>query len=279
MKFLRLFALAVPIILLAAWADASPQLSHYVYLSENVAGGEPCTRIIDSEPVVRQIHVLVSSPGAVATGFSAPLPGCVIGATYLSDTVVFPVTLGNSQTGVAIGFGACLSGNAIHVLTINCLFQGLTEECCSYQVLPYPHQTPPGVYVVDCQDNLVEAIEGNAFVSEDSLSPVVKDPSPPDRAALQPLETKLNCTVRRCDCTCCALLIDVYFGTNPDPPVVAYDTALPYDPGSLRPHTTYYWRVKAYGAGAAMSPVWSFATSGVPTQSTNWGAIKALYRE
>jgi len=273
--------LLIPLVLvLLALAPRVARSQHYVYLSENVNGGELCSRIVDSAPALRQIYVFVSTAGATAVEFSAPLPECVIGATYLSDTPVFGVTLGNSQTGVVVGLGDCQSGSAIHVLTINCLFQGLTQECCSYRILPYPDENPPGIYFVDCDFNLVEGSGGVAQVSQDAVSPVVRDPSPPDGALSEPVDTKLNCTVRRCDCTCCALLIDVYFGTNPAPPVVARDTWLPYDPGALRPNTTYYWKVKAYGAGTAESPVWSFTTEkGVPTGYTSWGAIKALYTE
>lgn len=55
---------------------------------------------------------------------------------------------------------------------------------------------------------------------------------------------------------------DVYFGTNPAPPFVINQTAITYNPGTLLPSTTYYWRiVPRNSAGAATcATVWSFTT-------------------
>jgi hypothetical protein len=55
-----------------------------------------------------------------------------------------------------------------------------------------------------------------------------------------------------------------------------------YDPGSLFPTTTYYWKVSAWHlgpGGTTTTPVWSFTTEdAVPVKQSTWGAIKALYR-
>jgi hypothetical protein len=165
------------------------------------------------------------------------------------------------------------------VLTINCYLQGATEECCYYQIRPDPNAEPPGIYAVSCADELFHPRTGTLFVSRTFETRLVNR-RPTDGAVDQSLDTKLNCTIRRCDCLLCPVLTDVYFGTNPDPPVVAINSEIPYDPGQLEPNTTYYWKIKTYGPGTTMSPVWSFTTtSGVPTESTSWGAIKALYTE
>ena len=73
---------------------------------------------------------------------------------YLSDTAVFPVTIGSSQTGVAIGYGACLAA-PIHILSINVFCQGLTPPCCYYSVLPDPQTLSGQIEVVDCANNLL----------------------------------------------------------------------------------------------------------------------------
>ena len=98
------------------------------------------------------VHVL--SPGATASQWSAPVPGCMIAAIWLSDTPVFGVTIGNSQTGVSIGYGGCL-GSPIHVLTITLFAQALTTPCCVWSVLPNPNVPSGQIEVVDCGNNLL----------------------------------------------------------------------------------------------------------------------------
>ncbi len=100
------------------------------------------------------VHVYAS--GVTAAQFSAPKPACFT-AAYLSDTAIYPVTIGNSQVGISMGYGACLS-SPIHVLTINYLTAGTTPPCCEYPVLPDPNASPaPGIWTVDCDFNVLAA--------------------------------------------------------------------------------------------------------------------------
>jgi hypothetical protein len=65
-----------------------------------------------------------------------------------------------------------------------------------------------------------------------------------------------------CPGVACCAHCEFYFGTDPDPPLVApwpvWDW--PFHPGLLDPNATYYWRVFArnsiLGTGV-MSPVWT----------------------
>ncbi len=55
---------------------------------------------------------------------------------------------------------------------------------------------------------------------------------------------------------------DVYFGTAASPPFVVNQTALSYNPGTLLPSTTYYWKIvprNTAGPGACVT-TWSFTT-------------------
>ncbi|UCH83256.1 MAG: hypothetical protein JSW50_12435 [Candidatus Latescibacterota bacterium] len=101
-------------------------------------------------------HVGIS--GAFASQFAAPAPACFSG-TWLSDTPVFGVTVGGSQTGVSIGYGQCTPG-PIHILTINFFCQGMTQPCCYYTVQPHPELPSGVVEAVDCMDNLLTAKGG-----------------------------------------------------------------------------------------------------------------------
>lgn len=82
-------------------------------------------------------------------------------------------------------------------------------------------------------------------------------------------------------CQCLGLpCVDLFFGVEPDPPSFGggCDVPLP-QPGSLEPHTIYYWRVSMSYCGYAISPEWSF-TTGDPVSSSpvDWGHVKKLFR-
>ncbi len=58
----------------------------------------------------------------------------------------------------------------------------------------------------------------------------------------------------------------VHFGTQNPPPFIAEQTHDIFNPGTLAPATTYYWRVDEKDSGGAVTTgdVWSFTTAGIP---------------
>lgn len=102
--------------------------------------------------------VHINHGGATAVQFSAPLPACSAGfLVYLADQALFPVTVGNSQTGVAIGYGACLAApvNVMNIQVLSTIAGGSATPCCLYPTLPDPNLPSGEVEVVDCQNNLI----------------------------------------------------------------------------------------------------------------------------
>ena len=131
------------------------------------AGGTDCN-IIDAAPGLLSVYVVhVNVPGATASQFYAPTPACMVGATYLSDGAPFAVTIGSSQTGVAIGYGACYTG-PIHVLTINYFGGGASMACCYFEFLPDPLVPSGQIEVVDCIEGLLFATGGIGIVNADA---------------------------------------------------------------------------------------------------------------
>ncbi|UCH83400.1 MAG: hypothetical protein JSW50_13220 [Candidatus Latescibacterota bacterium] len=131
--------------------------------------GDPAGTTCNLTDVVQgllSVYVVHVNAVATASQFSAPMPGCMVGASWLSDTGIFPVTIGNSQTGVAIGYGVCQTGN-IHVLTINYFAAGLSTPCCYYPVLPDPNVPSGKIEVVDCANNLLFASGGIGIINAD----------------------------------------------------------------------------------------------------------------
>jgi hypothetical protein len=125
------------------------------------AGGAGCN-IVDATPGLLTVYVVhMNTGGATASQFAAPKPSCMTGVSWLSDVFVYPVTIGNSQDGVAVAYGACFA-SPIHVLTIQYFGSGQSEVCCMYPVIPAP-STPSGrIEVVNCADAL---LYGNGLVS------------------------------------------------------------------------------------------------------------------
>ncbi|MFQ5510369.1 MAG: hypothetical protein ACE5EO_00840 [Candidatus Krumholzibacteriia bacterium] len=119
-------------------------------------GAADCN-VVDAAPGLLSIFVVHTlSPGASASQFRAQTPLCMstTGAVYLSDTAVYAVTVGNSQTGVAIGYGTCVA-SPNHVLTINYFASGSTPLCCAFVVDADPNVPSGEVEVVDCANNLL----------------------------------------------------------------------------------------------------------------------------
>jgi outer membrane protein assembly factor BamB len=94
------------------------------------------------------------------------------------------------------------------------------------------------------------------------------DPEPPDGATN--VDRNAGLTWKCSDPDYDYLVYDVYFGTESEPPFVSEETPLWYDPGTLAPNTTYYWKVVAkdkgwppydeYKGGETAGPIWKFTT-------------------
>jgi hypothetical protein len=113
--------------------------------------------------------VHTNTAGATASQFMIPLPSCNL-ATFLSDTPVFAVTIGASQTGVAIGYGACLAA-PIHILTMNMFTSGITGPCCAITVIPDPNVPSGQIEVVDCGNNLIFGSGFTSYINGNSTCP------------------------------------------------------------------------------------------------------------
>jgi hypothetical protein len=80
--------------------------------------------------------------------FSAPKPDC-LNATYISTTCAFPGCGGDAQTGLSIDYGSCLTG-AIVAATVTYVVNGLTDDCCFYNVLPHADAESGKIEIMDC---------------------------------------------------------------------------------------------------------------------------------
>lgn len=111
-----------------------------------------------------QVHVIhMRHTGMTASQFAAPAPGCM-NAVYLGDQGMWPTQIGNSQDGVSLGYGACLTAPT-YLMVINYSVEGDVDPCCLYPVLPDPHAPSGEIVGVDCSNNLTGIGGGTAVVN------------------------------------------------------------------------------------------------------------------
>jgi hypothetical protein len=133
--------------------------------------------IVTTAPGLKSVYVLhTRTDGATACQFSAPKPPCWTNAVYLSDTDLFPVTIGNSQTGKSLGYGTCRVGT-VYLIAINYFIQGAPAQfCCPYPVLPDP-QVPSGrIEIVNCDFITLYGYGATAVVNPDASCPCESPP-------------------------------------------------------------------------------------------------------
>lgn len=222
--------------------------------------------LVDTYPGTFKAYVVVISPVLIrAVQFAAPKPPCFTGV-YIADELVFPLAIGNSQTGISIAINGCWS-SPLHVLTIIYQSFGTTPPCCWYPILPEPESGVIGF--VDCSyeftiaEGLQHTINGNTscFCGIDPPPEVPSNPSPVHKSANNPITTRLSW--ESSDPENDPLTYDMYFGTDPNPTLIASDLLQSsYDPGLLEYGKTYYWKVAAKDDkwNVVHGPVWSFKT-------------------
>ena len=132
------------------------------------AEGTDC-RITDDEPGQVLIHIIVREAGEVAAvQFAAPTPGCWNGVTWIGDNIAFPVSIGDTQLGLAIGFGSCLE-SPIYVGYMAFSTSGQSSPCCEYPVIKviddgFPEI--PGPIMIQCPAMMeVVGLSGAAVVN------------------------------------------------------------------------------------------------------------------
>ncbi len=278
----RHFSLVLAILTLAASAHA--QFPGTVTLSAN-STGTSCG-IVDGFGLVSVYVVHSYTTGAAGCRFSAPLPNCWTGATWISDSNAFRDVEGNSQTGVTVYYGTCRSA-PILVMTILVFSTGSSRPCCPYFVFRDASIPLYGSDVVTCSMDEVATLGGGTLVNAvpdqcdcwPTIYPIVlENPVPADGASAMPLNSRLSWELF--DPWQWIDNYEVYFGTTSNPPHVAWTEDKSYDPGPLVPNITYYWKVYAWReAWVYQSPLWRFTTiEGVAAKQSTWGAIKSLYQ-
>lgn len=238
----------------------------------------------------RTVYLIVHfNTGTGAAQFALSMPTSTSYAITNWRTMA-GLSVGDPESGVMVAFGAaCLSGDLVMAQFDLMRVGDPPTDCYALRFEPHPESLTGRPEFVDCAGQFVAATAAYCLWlagdnTECAVTSAPSAPSPPDGDTDVGIDALLNATVHSPD-FCCPLLlfgswVTMYFGTEPDPPSIGQQT-LPYDPPSLVPATTYYWRMVYHNsyAPSVSSPVWSFTTQATtPVTMSTWGAIKALYR-
>lgn len=242
---------------------------------------------------VVEVHLFhVGHTGATAIQFKVQVSNP--NWTHLGDDWNFSAVIGSSVSGVAIGYGACMSAPT-HLGVA--LFYATEITCSDLQIVADP-STPSGqIEVVDCAGILTYPT--SAAISASYAQCGVNPPGtlqPPDSAVGVSLNPTLTWTWEgstNCPEGLGMITFGVYLGTDPGD-LTRVGGPFPSGPmesweftaGPLPGATRHYWRVKVRdewwscpGSHEAWSTTQSFLTLGaVPVEHTTWGRIKGLYR-
>jgi hypothetical protein len=143
-----------------------------------------------------------------------------------------------------------------------------TEEYESNETCNITHiWLEPGIFNVSV---IANNTLGNLSEWSDSLNVTMENhppnepntPIPPNGSIDIDIDEDLNWICDDPD-TCDTLVYDVYFGTDPDPPLVMENISdTSYDPGALNLNTKYYWKIIATDNhnNSTEGPIWNFTT-------------------
>jgi hypothetical protein len=123
--------------------------------------------LVDTGDIVQFYVVHKVEHGATASAFKVEAPA---GWTLLAANSEFPVSVGNVDEGISIGYARCASGT-IHVMTLTYQSPGNTPDGAVFKVLAH-NQFPEGIQSVDCQEVLHQDGEGIE-------SPIIDGPPAP----------------------------------------------------------------------------------------------------
>ena len=89
--------------------------------------------------------------GTIACQFRMQRPSTF---AHLGDIPSYPLTLGNSDAGVSVSFGRCLTGTFL-ILTCNYFASGVTPPCEWMTIVPDPNSSTGLVQFIGCDDERV----------------------------------------------------------------------------------------------------------------------------
>ena len=150
--------LSLAFVLMLGATAGSAQWNGSIGIIADTGSWSPCLSANPGQLYVYFFHF--NAIGATASQWAAPPPACFTGV-HLSDAPVFAVNLGNTETGITIGYMTCKTGS-FHVMTA--VYQ-LTSvgTCCHWSVVADPNLPSGKIEIPDCDFNLTYGTAGQGI--------------------------------------------------------------------------------------------------------------------
>ena len=284
-----------PIAVAAALATTAE--AQYIGFSITPDGsGTSCVEPPTSFPSIVTLYVVVNTFGLPGNGtmgvefaihgFDAGNPPAQPYFISWSPNPAANVHIGDPLgNGINMAFPSCQTGIAL-LGTLTIVNPGNTELRQLRITAAEPSHTQcldsPSSILCDTGPNwTVVCVGGGSAYLNISRDPApATDPHPVDGATRVPLQVALQWSIppiQQETCEAGTISMDIYFGTDADPPYLDTTTGSREWPlPLLQPETTYYWRIVA---GTHTSPVWSFTTGPlIGVEAATWGQVRGFYR-
>jgi hypothetical protein len=160
---MRLLLTAAVALLLFAPAETAAQTDEIGLFVDT--GFENC-KLSDTSPGVLSVYVVHStSSGATGSQFKLQT-GSGVMLSYLGETSPFPLVIGNTQSGISVGYGSCQYSDIL-VSTISYYAAGTSATCASIWVVPDPASLQGYIEVVSCSSSRYEAAGSLLVINSD----------------------------------------------------------------------------------------------------------------
>ena len=109
--------------------------------------GTSCN-LSDAPGVLSVYFLCLGAIDATASQWAAPHPTC-LHAEHISDVCAFPIYIGDTETGIIVGYPTCKVGTFLIVTATYNVLESATE-CCRWSVVPDPSLPSGKIETVDC---------------------------------------------------------------------------------------------------------------------------------
>jgi hypothetical protein len=111
------------------------------------------------------VYVIHTTGGSTASQFQVK-PSSGVTFTWIGETLAFAAAIGDTQSGLSIGYGSCFSSDVL-VATINYIASGSSSSCSWLTVAPDPNSLNDMIEVINCSESMLEASASRLVINSD----------------------------------------------------------------------------------------------------------------
>ncbi len=153
--------IAVPLLIITV-PLAAPADEIGLFVDSNY---EECT-LVDSGTGLVSVYVVHSpSNGSTASQFMLEA-GSGVSMTYMGETSPYSVIIGDTQSGISIGYGSCKYTDIL-VSTVSYYSAGGSSQCSAIKIAVDPSAPSGTIEAINCSFSRLEAIGSRLVINSD----------------------------------------------------------------------------------------------------------------